>query len=348
MKIFSTIFLLLICFYSIAANSTKSSNVISSVLIDYPNGTKQVNVSRGGMEGWGHASFIVGLDGRPKDVVVFDYSGKDRYVNATKRYIEKLRYSPASIDGIPSLSHETFFLRHQFTGVGFGGNSVSPRFINEYQEVMNELLEPDTDLSEIKKLIYDLKDDHTKNLNEQALVAWLESLYFYKKEDFHQHMRQSSIITSLDLYVPIKILSKAIVNLYESELFYGYYNEAQETIRKMSRIDGLKLSDDIKRQLFTRVNQTIAEKEPTLVTKGQVWSLGARVIGVFKPKIRIINTQGKINSVELRCTGHHSKYQEGWEDGLAVPSHAKSCSVLVLGDPESTFDLVQTEANHSH
>jgi hypothetical protein len=297
-------------------------------------------------KGGGHVSYIIDLEGKTKDIVVFDYSGRERYIKATKHYIENLRYSPASIDGIPSVSHETLFLRNTFGGVGYNQNSVSSGFIREYQEVMNELLKPDADLPQIEELIYDLKDDHTKNLKEHVLAAWLESLYFYKNKDFHQYMRQSSIVTSLHSYIPLELLSKAIVNLYESELHYGYYLEAKETVRKMSSISGLNLSEDLKKELLMRVTTTIAAKEPTLLTKGQVGSLGAWVLSVLKPKISIINIQGKINSVELRCTGHHSKHQEGWEKGFTVPSRAESCSILVLGDRSTTFDLLQSEPEH--
>lgn len=332
--------------YSSAENSTQSPIVISPIVKENSNASRKVRATRNGMEGWGHASFVIDAQGIPQNIVIFDYSGEDRYIKASERYIENLTYSPASIDGINTTSHEIIFIRHSISGEGVSGNSVTPKFLEEYQEIMNKMLGTNADLPNIEELIEDLKDDHTKNLNEQALMAWLESIYFYKIKDFQQHMRQSRIVTNLNPYIPVKMLSKAVVNLYESELFYGYYLEAQETVDEMSNMGGLEIRKDIQNQLQARVTSTISNKEPHLLTKGKIMSLESWILRVFKPKIIISNVKGNINSVELRCTGHYSKHNDGWDNGITVPNNAKLCSVLVSGDTSTSFDLLQSDLSN--
>lgn len=158
------------------------------------------------MEGWTRVSFIIDKDGTTKDIVVFDYSGKDRYVKKVTKYIRNLQYSPALVNNKPVASAQTLFVKHTYSEAGHSEGSVTPAFAKEYQATIDALSSPTADMLNIKKSIDNLVEDHTKNLNEHALAAWLKSIYYYKNENFFR------------IYAPIPNYSRFIRTLAYSNI----------------------------------------------------------------------------------------------------------------------------------
>jgi hypothetical protein len=169
------------------------ANTIDAKVIQNNNRIEKVHTSRGGMEGWVIVSFIIGLDGKPRDIVPIDYSGKVRYINSTIRYVNNLIYSPVMVDGLVTTSQDSLFVPNTYSGIGNSENSVTPAFSREYQGAMDILANSTPDLPNVRKRIDELENDHTKNLNEHAMAAWLESVYYYEEQDFLEYMRQTYI-----------------------------------------------------------------------------------------------------------------------------------------------------------
>jgi hypothetical protein len=153
-------------------------------MIQNSNKSKEVFTSYWGMEGWAHVSFLVGVDGKPKDIVAIDFSGKERYIKSTFRYVNNLTYSPALVNGVPTISEKSLFVPHTISGLRYSVGSVTPIFSKEYQGAMDMLADTNANMSMVRVLIDDLKDDHTKNLIEHGLAAWLESAYYLGRKTF--------------------------------------------------------------------------------------------------------------------------------------------------------------------
>jgi hypothetical protein len=114
------------------------------------------------MEGWAHVSFLVGVDGKPKDIVPIDYSGNQRYIKSTIRYVNNLTYSPALVNGLPTISVRDVFVPHTISGLRYSVGSATPIFLKEYQVAMDMLADTNSDMSKVRILIDDLIVHNTK------------------------------------------------------------------------------------------------------------------------------------------------------------------------------------------
>jgi hypothetical protein len=318
---------------------TAYSKIISPKIIQNDNRVKEVFTSRAGMEGWAWVSFLVDVDGKPKDIVVLDYSGKERYIKRTINYVKNLTFSPTLFNGVLVISEKNMFLPHTFSGVGYSAGTVTPVFLKKYQKAIDVINSP-KDIYKARILIDNLKDDHTKNLEEHALVAWLESIYYYKNQDFLEYIRQSQITLKLHKYLPLKILSRAVVNLFEAQLHYGYYAEAKQTLNSMREMEGLKLSEQVAAKFHEQLKNKMEFNLPIQV-KGKLTALGGWVYKNTMQKFKITQVNGIINSVELRCIGFYQKYTQSWQVELEIPQNAENCVTLIQGQKGTTFDLVQ-------
>lgn len=326
---------------SSTSSFSKPTQFIDAKVIDNDNQTEEAFTSRGGMEGWARVSFVIDDEGNTKDIVVFDHSGKDRYTAKTIRYINNLKYSPALVNGNPVSSTKNMFITHTYSEAGHSEASVTPAFAREYQAIMDSFANSAVNMTDIKVLIDKLVDDHTKNLNEHALAAWLKSIYYYKNQDFLEYMRQSQITVDLYQYLPIAVLAKSSVNLFESQLYFGYFSAAKQTLVRMGNIDGLNLSEQTQAEFLVLLQDKMAS-ESAKVIKGKLTNLGAWSYDHQIPKFQIELTQGNINSVELRCNQFQQKYTNNWQNKIEIPSQANECSLLIQGDQGTTFDIVET------
>ncbi|MDO6567948.1 hypothetical protein Q4561_12825 [Alteromonas sp. 1_MG-2023] len=339
MKIFSALLCVsLLMLSSLSFGSSKE--VKAAKLIKNANKIEDAFTSRGGMEGWTRVSFIIDKDGTTKDIVVFDYSGKDRYLKKTTKLVENLQYSSALIDDKPVTSARILFVKHTYSEAGHSEGSVTPAFAEEYQAIIDALTSPSPNMASIKASIDELVEDHTKNLNEHALAAWLKSIYYHKNEDFLEYMRQSQIAVDLYEYLPIAILAKSTVNLFQSQLYYGNFNGASETLARMGSVDGLNLSQQTHQQFADALKASKAT-ESSNVTKGQLSSLGAWSQFYEFSKFKIDVSEGNVDSVELRCNDYQQKYVEGWKDKIDVPTQTSNCILVIRGEADSTFDILE-------
>jgi hypothetical protein len=339
LKIFSA--LLCVSLIMLSASSFGNSKEIKAAkIIKNANKVEDAFTSRGGMEGWTRVSFIIDKDGTTKDIVVFDYSGKDRYVTKATKLVKNLQYSPALINDKPVTSAQILFVKHTYSEAGHSEGSVTPAFAKEYQAIIDALTSPSANMPSIKISIDELVEDHTKNLNEHALAAWLKSIYYYKNEDFLEYMRQSQITVDLYEYLPIAILAKSTVNLFQSQLYYGNFNGASETLARMGSVDGLNLSQQTHQQFADALKASKAT-ESSNVTKGQLSSLGAWSQAYEFSTFKVDVSQGSVDSVELRCNDYQQKYVEGWENQIDFPAQTSDCILLIRGDAGSTFDILE-------
>lgn len=341
MKIFSVLLcVLLIVSSGFSFANGNSKEVKAAKIIKNVNKVEETFTSRGGMEGWTRVSFIIDKDGTTKDIVVFDYSGKDRYVKKVTKYIRNLQYSPALVNNMPVASAQTLFVKHTYSEAGHSEGSVTPAFAKEYQATIDALSSPTADMLNIKKSIDNLVEDHTKNLNEHALAAWLKSIYYYKNENFLEYMRQSQITVDLYEHLPIAILAKSTVNLFQSQLYFGNFNGAAETLSRMGSVNGLNLSEETYQQ-FADALKTAKATGSANVTKGQLSYLGAWSQTYDPSTFKVEVSQGNVDSVELRCNDYQQKYVEGWESKIEFPAQTSDCILLIRGDAGSTFDILE-------
>ena len=131
MKIHNAI-LLLVTSLLVFSNSVYSE-IVSPKIIQNDNKIKEIFTSRGGMEGWSWVSFMVGLDGTPSDIIVIDYSGQQRYIKSSVDYVKNLTFSPATVNGVPTIGERDICLPHSFSGSGYNVGKVTPVFARDYQ-----------------------------------------------------------------------------------------------------------------------------------------------------------------------------------------------------------------------
>jgi hypothetical protein len=275
-------------------------------------------------------------DGKPTNVIVYDHSGNKDYIRKTIRYVSNLIYSPAKIDHQVAISQRSMFIKHTFSSADYIEGSVTPGFAKDYEAAKKML--STNDFAPARVLIDEMINDHTKNLNERAYAAWLQSMYFYKTQDYFEYLRQSEIAFDLYEYLPLKVASKVSMNLVQAQVFMGYYYEAKETVTKMSGISGLNISEDVEKQFLRDLQSQIDTTNPVIVN-GKLTLAGGWLYKNGQTKFSITLKQGVIDLVEVRCIGYHEKYEFNNAVPINIPEDASGCVTLVLGSEGSSFTL---------
>jgi hypothetical protein len=130
------------------------------------------------------------------------------------------------------------------------------------------------------------------------------------------------------------------VNLFQSQLYFGNFNGAAETLSRMGSVNGLNLSEETYQQ-FADALKTAKATGSANVTKGQLSYLGAWSQTYDPSTFKVEVSQGNVDSVELRCNDYQQKYVEGWESKIEFPAQTSDCILLIRGDAGSTFDILE-------
>ena len=290
------------------------------------------NLSR--VEGWALLSYIVGVDGKPQQVIVINKSAKGDFVAPSIRYLNGLHFSPATDQGQPVPSAKTLFMRHGKSFYNTNNEGISPGFRQLYNDA-NELLINKT-YEQAKPKLDELDADYAKNLTEQALSAWLLSKYYANQERWPEYGEQVLIASQLRQHLPVKMAVQATLHQFEWYKFQKQYADAIVVLRGITNIKDTEMDEETRRGLLAPVLKAMkaepVAKMTTLLTQDKAW---LHLISRSTISLDFNANEGAVELVELRCDNALHQFAlstvESKIEGFDIPADYRNCSVLVKG-----------------
>lgn len=290
------------------------------------------------LEGWVWMSYIIGTDGIPKDIEVIDHSEKGYNLKVSFRFIKNFRYHPASINGKPVESAQTYLLRHSVSFMGSNNEGISVGFRNRYNEARKLL--GDKDIVKAKAVLDELSQTNTKNLTEQSLSAWLHSMYFANQKNWPAYGESIQSAHHLRKYLPTKMAIENSKNLRDHQVFKKHYADAIITLYSMRHIKHAELDEPTLQAMLKPIKALINAPGPivleTTLEQDLVW-----MHGIARDTLSVSYSEGEIKMAELRCRNTHHVMRAGKIEQFKIPAHYRGCALILKGTPGTKVVVIE-------
>jgi TonB family protein len=291
-----------------------------------------------GREGWVRVSFIVGVDGKPSDVVVEDSNGLWSFERAALGWIDGLRYRPAMLDGNPvSQAFNGYKIQFDLAGDGEG---VTRRVMTIYRRGSKALREGD--FEEVRAQLARADERTGLDLYEEAWLSILRGRLCDETQDLECKLAAFDAVLSFGAdTLERDVLSTVATTKFAAELRSGRLRDARRTLE---RIRELELASDALEPLATALAEAeavFASDTPLrlvgTLTRRSANEASAEGLWVHAPTRRmpaLMQVDGVLAALEIRCDVYQSRV-EAPEVGRAwrIPESWGDCQLYFIGEP---------------
>lgn len=297
---------------------------------------------RKGREGWVRLSYVIDEEGRVKDPVVEDFFGSPSFKRSALSAVKKWQYNPAIKDGEPTQQC------HQAVQMDFaisGKSGATRKFIKAYKDAEERFNAGDVDAAD--EALKELLAWDTLNRYENTWLLNLESHIASKQGDVE---REAQSLTRLlasngskrfnnmvfdEDYVAYALQRKIILDAQR-----GYYAEALKSYTTLQDMEVQETRIGEIAPLISQIEESIAS-EQNLTVPVTIGSDGNWFHTLVRSKFAFGNIQGELDTVEVRCDTHREKFTVAEAHVWQIPSSWGQCQVMVKGDSETKFDLIE-------
>ena len=297
---------------------------------------------RKGREGWVRLSYVIDEEGRVKDPVVEDFFGSPSFKRSALSAVKKWQYNPAIKDGEPTQQC------HQAVQMDFaisGKSGATRKFIKAYKVADEHFNAGDVDAAD--EALKELLAWDTLNRYENTWLLNLESHIASKQGDVE---REAQSLTRLlasngskrfnnmvfdEDYVAYALQRKIILDAQR-----GYYAEALKSYTTLQDMEAQETRIGEIAPLISQIEESIAS-EQNLTVPVTIGSDGNWFHTLVRSKFAFGNIQGELDTVEVRCDTHREKFTVAEAHVWQIPNSWGQCQVMVKGDSETKFDLIE-------
>ena len=297
---------------------------------------------RKGREGWVRLSYVIDEEGRVKDPVVEDFFGSPSFKRSALSAVKKWQYNPAIKDGEPTQQC------HQAVQMDFaisGKSGATRKFIKAYKVADEHFNAGDVDAAD--EALKELLAWDTLNRYENTWLLNLESHIASKQGDVE---REAQSLTRLlasngskrfnnmvfdEDYVAYALQRKIILDAQR-----GYYAEALKSYTTLQDMEAQETRIGEIAPLISQIEESIAS-EQNLTVPVTIGSDGNWFHTLVRSKFAFGNIQGQLDTVEVRCDTHREKFTVAEAHVWQIPNSWGQCQVMVKGDSETKFDLIE-------
>ncbi len=222
-----------------------------------------------------------------------------------------------------------------------GPTGASRKFIRAQKNLLKAIGENDRERAD--KLLRKL-DTNNRNLYEQAYLYLSRYRYHLKWGDLHQQYSALSRASFIDRgreFLPAKTRTSVLSSMLVVEL---KLNKIAKALRTARLIQKRELRDSRRRYI-----KDLIAKIDTLATSDGSFAIDGNIDGdnrfshyLLKSSFEIVDVQGQVAEMRLHCDKDYVGFR--YEAGLRyrVKEDLNDCVVTVIGDPGTTFRLVES------
>lgn len=298
--------------------------------------------AREGGEGLISVSFMVDTEGKPFDPVILDSTGDESFRNAALTALLDSRFVPAMLNGEPIVGSARQL--YQFNMEGSAENKgVSNRFGSVYSRFQRAV--KDQNREEIEEAVADLEGVGASNHYESAFLSLARYTYaglFGTDREQILHINRALSLSSspedpqyLDQEM-VRNLRRALLSL---QVRNNYLAEAVRTYELI--VDS---GDEEASAVFGDIMNTVAtvkEDDTQYFVPLSLDDSGWTNIRLYKDRFAMMDGQGELNEVVLRCDKHYVSFRVERDVAYDVPPEWGDCSLQIIGESGAEFLLMQ-------
>lgn len=296
-------------------------------------------------EQWALLSYVVNTSGTAESIEVLHSSNNSLSAPAqwALAYLQNLTFKPASSSGKPVDSAQVLFVASGSQEEGFRKSSLSKDFVGQYKKIRR--LYADQQFDQAKKELETLQQLPVSSLSEQATAAWLQAMYFYYKNDWVAYKNNLEVAGHLKQYLPRKLAYKTGHNLFE---WYKYRKRYMDALAVLPQLQTSSSGATASNTLNTMKNDVLSliENEKFIDINTTLPESGVWLHRLTRSSIRLSARDGGIKRAELRCINNWQPLDVQKALNFIIPDSAEACTLLVVGKPGTTIDLVEQGKSH--
>lgn len=327
---------------SSTAQSAADSDAVALELYSPPRSVSRATPSypriavRNNKEGWVRLDFMVDTNGDPYEIVVTESVGDEVFHDAAIRALEKSRFEPARFEGKPLDAGHHLYYHFEMDSSG-----ARAWFVRIYRAVMRAISDGDRETAD--GLFEELDSSGPLNLYEDAFLHVAKSGYYAAWGNEQQQLK------ALDRAVGHRSAEKRVPeSLYTSlqRARFLLLVKTQDFGRAMQTFETLTeypLDEDVLAPLRVVVGEleTLRHDDrgysvPGDFGEGYIWSYQ-----LFKDEFFLADVEGQIEEIKLRCARKYVFLRFDPDLQYKIEREYLPCHLQLVGDPETTFRLVQ-------
>ena len=303
----------------------------------YPN-----EAARNGKEGWVDISFVIGVDGKPRDLLVEDSIGSKPFERSAVAALKLWRYKPAELRGEPvQQCHNRVRLIFNLNEKNGASRSFTKRYRKGIKQAQAD------DLAALKSTIESLD---ASTLYESIYVAYLSAVAAEMEGDTSTQLRNLRRVISYSRFGEndsAEIRGTALRRVFIILANRGAYASALQVHDEIMESDlpsgvkdsSQKMAEEIQRRVDSdaRLKRSITlestRASETGLSMEEHW-LSRRVVGLDE-------IEGQLDHVDLRCDFHRAVAEAKSGTGLRLPEEWGDCRIYVFGEPGAKFKIVE-------
>ncbi len=304
---------------------------------------------RQGREGWVHVGFIVTAEGVPENVVVEDSNGLRRFEQAAVRWVEGLRYQPATLDGEPVPQafngyRIQFDLRNE-------GEGVSAKVKRSYRRGVRALQDGDLDAARAELDAGFARP--SLNLYEEAWLSMLRGMICQAEQDaqctveaFDSALRLGRDVLERD------VLEQLAQTAFAVQARTGRARAARGTYCLLADATSEERAERALGSALAALEAHVASDAPVEVsgTLERIASSEDPALGLwtFRPARRmpaLLSFEGELEGLEIRCDTYQTRIAPTAGRAWRIPEVWGACCLYFLGEPGTRVLLSDMHPN---
>jgi len=311
---------------------TKNAELLNFAKPNFPE-----ELRAAGSEGWVKFNYIVGTDGKAKNILIESSLGNKAFEAAALEALNNFEHAPAvyknkNVEQVVSELVLDFTLPQTTQG-------VDDVFNTTYLEIIDLLSKKDVETGEAK--LNTLAASNNLTIAELAQIEVLRSQIASSKGDrFAQLIHQRKAMVGNGQYLPKALYANVLSSHFASAVTLSLFNEAFNSYNQFEATT----PDD---PMVTRFALTMAPLQKSLESDKPVrviGQIGERGHWTYTPLRRNFSfkvAEEGITEFEPRCDRRNKRFEVNTTSEWRIPESWGFCTVAVYGKPGAKFALME-------
>ena len=339
-KIFFAAYFLL--FSAVATAS--GTKLIPAQIISNNNAKFPTVEQRSRVEWWVDYVFQINTEGRITNTRILDISDNAPRLakDSLEGWLENLQYTPAVFEGtvVPSGERKHYIWRIAF--YSSDNRAITPGYSKLYEQAKELILSDEQKLGWEK--LQELTSDYSKNNTEQALTAWLKSIYYFKEKDWPAYGDALKVSVILHVDLPKAYRVKAIQNLVDFHMFNQDYASALIVAQKFAHLEhvdnGEQAYADYKKIITEQVLQaTKLERKLNLTSNFSTY------LPISMREITLKTNFAEAITVEKLCANNAENMELKRELSIVLSPNELKCALVLTSKSAAEVEFIQSGAS---
>lgn len=297
-----------------------------------------MEAARQSRSGWTKFSFIIEKDGSVSNIVEIDSSGSEDFSKAAVKALRKWKYQPAMENGKPiQQCVNTVQLDFKMSLDKSGG--VRRRFNKAYSLAVEALNEQN--FVRVEELIAKMASYKYRHVTENNFLHLISAQYYESLGDKQKQLSSlNKVRFSFDNLVSDNHMLSVFRKRFLLSAHLNKFKSAYNAYQKIKKLDVAQESLEKYDQVIKQIDEFIEGEQDIVVVAGiedeDFWSYP-----LVRNKFSLVDINGSLNKLDVRCANKRHIYSVEENNTWSIPKNWKNCSVLVYGDDNTHFKLIE-------